>query len=538
MKFLLASSLSIQFSIAHSQETFTRKDSLLGGLPFERTCYDVQHYNLDITIDPVKKSISGYNEIEYRVVEKTAKIQLDLFENMMVDSIVQSGKKLDYKREFGAIFISFPSDLKNNSSQILRCYYHGIPIEAPHAPWQGGIMWTKDSNHNVFAGVAVQGTGASLWFPVKDSQSDEPDKGATISIAVPNGLTAVSNGRFKGSEDLQNGYTKWNWEVVNPINDYDITANIGDYVHFSDSNNGLDLDYYVLRENEPKARRQFEGVKPMLDCFESKFGNYPFKEDGFKLVETPYLGMEHQSAVAYGNKYMNGYLGDDLSGTGIGMSFDYIIVHESGHEWFGNSITSRDIADMWIHEGFTMYAEAVYIECTLGKEKAIQYLVGMKRNIHNYDAVIGQFGVNNEGSGDMYYKGAWLVQTLRSLTNDDEIWWKTLKKYCLKFRHQIITTRMVCDYFSREMNMDLRAVFDQYLTTKKIPTLVFENSANGITYKYEDIIRGFSMPVDIYIGSKKIRIKPTESPQILNANSTTNIRFAKNDYLINIKGLN
>jgi len=290
-----------------------------------------------------------------------------------------------------------------------------------------------------------------LWFPVKDSQSDEPDFGATLKIAVPNGLMDVSNGRFKGFEDLKNGYTRWDWEVKSPINSYDITLNIADYIHFGEQYKGLDLDFYVLRENEAKAKNQFQEVKPMMDCFQLKFGKYPFTSDGYKLVDTSYLGMEHQSAVAYGNHYKKGYLGNDLSGTGIGLLFDYIIVHESGHEWFGNSITSKDIADMWIHEGFTMYSEAVYLECQYGYEKAQNYLVGLHEMVRNDQPIIGQYGVNNEGSGDMYPKGALMLNTIRHVINDDTKWWSLILKYSETHRHQIIDTNTVITFLMKKV---------------------------------------------------------------------------------------
>ena len=360
MKKILA--LSLLFStiqIAFAQEATTRKDTLQGGLRPERTCFDVLHYDLNIKINPDEKSIVGYNNIEFKVVASTQKIQLDLFENMQIDSIVFNSKKLNYKREFNAVFIDFPVVLTPKSNHNLLFYYSGKPIIAKNAPWDGGFVFTKDGQGKPFIGVACQGIGASLWYPCKDSQSDEPNNGATIKVAVPNGLMDVSNGRFKGSQDLKNGYTRWDWEVKNPINTYSINVNIADYAHIHDNYKGLDLDYYVLPENETKALVHFEEVKPMMDCYQSKFGTYPFTSDGYKLVETPYLGMEHQSCVAYGNQYQKGYLGNDLSGTGIGLLFDYIIIHESGHEWFGNNITSKDIADMWIHEGFTTYTEAV-----------------------------------------------------------------------------------------------------------------------------------------------------------------------------------
>jgi aminopeptidase N len=295
-----------------SAQNFTRKDSLHGGLRPERTSFDVLRYDLNIKINPDEKSIVGHNDITFKIIENTNRIQLDLFENMQIDSIIFNSKKLDYKREFNAVFIDFENELRINSEQKIRFYYSGKPVIARRAPWDGGFVFKKDNQGKPWIGVAVQGTGGSLWYPVKDTQTDEPDYGASIKVAVPNGLMNVSNGRFLGSEDLKNGYTRWDWEVKNPINTYDITINIADYAHIHDNHKGLDLDYYILRENEEKARAHFEEVKPMMDCFQSKFGTYPFAEDGYKLVETSYLGMEHQSAVAYGNKYKNGYLGSDL----------------------------------------------------------------------------------------------------------------------------------------------------------------------------------------------------------------------------------
>jgi aminopeptidase N len=359
----------------------------------------------------------------------------------------------------------------------------------------------------------VQGTGASLWYPVKDSQSDEPDNGAKISVAVPNGLMNVSNGKFLGSTDLKNGYTRWDWEVKNPINTYDITVNVADYFHFSEKLNDLSIDYYVLKQNEEKARKQFQQTVPMLECFQSKFGKYPFSEDGFKLVETPFLGMEHQSAVAYGNGYKNGYLGEDLSGTGVGMLFDYILIHESGHEWFGNSITAKDIADMWIHEAFTMYSEVVYIECQFGKEKAEMYINGLQKAVANDRPIIGQYGVNNEGSSDMYYKGALLLNTLKNILKNDDRWWEILLKYSETYRHKIIDTETVIAFFSSEFKMDLTSIFNQYLRYKDIPELVLQKSNDTLEYFWKTNEPNFKMPVDVRIGKNIIRLHATTEIQ-------------------------
>ncbi|WP_310556738.1 M1 family metallopeptidase [Flavobacterium sp.] len=522
------------FTSLLSAQNVTHRDSLQGGLRPERTCFDVLRYDLNIKINPDEKTIVGYNEISFKVVENTTKIQLDLFENMQIDSIVFQSKKLTYKRDALAVFVTFPKVLVINSEQKLHFYYSGKPIIAKRAPWDGGFVFNKDKNGKPWIGVAVQGTGSSLWYPVKDSQTDEPDFGATIKVAVPNGLMNVSNGRFTGSEDLKNGYTRWDWEVINPINNYDITINIADYAHIHDNHKGLDLDYYVLRDNEAKARIHFEEVKPMMDCFQAKFGKYPFAEDGYKLVETPYLGMEHQSAVAYGNHYLKGYLGNDLSGTGVGMLFDYITIHESGHEWFGNSITSKDIADMWIHEGFTQYTEIVFIECQFGYEKAMQYAYGLQANVSNDKPIIGIYNVNKEGSGDMYPKGALLLNTIRHIVNDDEKWWKIVLKYSETYRHKIIDTETVAAFFSQESGINLIPVFNQYLRYADIPELEIRKSKKCFEYRWKTNEKNFEMPVDVLINDKEFRLDATNSWNIIKEKikSINEIKVLKNQFFI------
>jgi aminopeptidase N len=522
---------------ASAQKNFTRKDSLQGGLRPERTNYDVQRYDLNITINPEERSIVGYNEITFKALPATPTIQIDLFDNMNVDSIVYEKRKLSYRRDNNAVFVFFAGGIQGTDLHKIRFYYSGNPLAARNAPWDGGFVFKKDKNDKDWIGVAVQGTGASLWYPCKDSQTDEPELGCIVKVAVPNGLMNVSNGRLTGSEDLKNGYTRWDWEVKNPINNYDVTVNIGDYVNIHDTHNGIDLDYYVLRDNEAKARVHFEEVKPMLDCFESKFGKYPFAEDSYKLVETSYLGMEHQSAIAYGNKYRKGYMGSDLSGTGIGTLFDYIIIHESGHEWFGNSITSKDIADMWIHEGFTMYSEVVFVECLYGYDKATEYMNGMKRNVANDKPVIGQYGVNNEGSGDMYYKGALMLHTIRHIINDDAKWWKTLLKFGETYRHQIIDNQTVVTFFNAETGMDLTPVFDQYLKSTTIPKLRLEPEKGKLHYQWENVGANFNMPVDINIGGKTQRIYPTTTMQTLSIPKKTpmsEIKAATSKFFIDV----
>jgi len=520
-------------------QNFTRRDSLQGGLRPERTSIDVLRYDLNITLDIDNKHIKGYNDITFKVVENTQKIQLDLFENMKVDRITLNGKELKHTRDNDAVFITFKKPLKKGSEEKLTFHYSGNPKVARNAPWDGGFVFSKDPQGKPWVGVAVQGTGASLWFPVKDHQSDEPDRGASIKVAVPNGLMNVSNGRFKGSTDLKNGYTRWDWEVKNPINNYTITLNVADYVHIHDNLGELDLDYYVLRENEEKAREHFKEVKPMMECFQSKFGEYPFKDDGYKLVETPYLGMEHQSAVAYGNKYKKGYMGSDMTGTGIGKLFDYITIHETGHEWFGNSITSKDIADMWIHEGFTTYSETVFVECLFGYDKAMQYITGQQMSVMNRKPVIGVFGMNKRGSEDMYYKGALMLNTLRHMINDDDKWWKMILKYSETYKKQVIDTETVVSFFSKESGIDLTAFFNQYLRYRSIPILQLKLNGKQLEYRWETDEPNFVMPVGITIAGKEMRLYATNSWKSIETNTSdlTEVALQKQKYYVKVQKL-
>jgi aminopeptidase N len=450
-----------------------------------------------------------------------------------VDSILQNKEILAFERKHNAVFIDLKESIKADEKGEIQFYYSGKPIVAKNAPWDGGFVWDTDKNGDPWIGVAVQGTGASLWYPNKDHQSDEPEE-VQLDIAVPNGLMNVSNGQFLGEKDLGNGFTQWSWKTVNPINNYNVMINIANYEHFSDSYGDLDLDYYVLPYNLEKAKEQFKEVKPMMDCFYEKFGKYPFVEDGFKLIETPYLGMEHQSAVAYGNEYEMGYLGNDLSGTGIGLKWDYIIIHESGHEWYGNSITAKDIADMWIHEGFTSYSEAVYVECRWGKEQALDYLQGTRRGLGNNATIIGDYGVNSEGSGDMYFKGANLLNTIRSIYDNDELWWKTLKDYTETYKHQIIDTETTENFFDEATEVDLQPIFDQYLRHTDLPKLQFRKKEGKTQARWIVDVEDFKMPVDIFIDGKELRITPTDEWGDLKENIALN-KIEVNDLEFYIK---
>lgn len=505
----------VQAQLLQDKKEYTKADTLRGSLRPERTNYDVLKYNLSVKVEPDKKYISGHNTISFKVLKSLPVMQLDLFANMDVDSIVFRGKQLNYKREYNAVFITFEKALKANTTDSLSFYYSGHPIVAKNPPWDGGFIFTKDENGKDWVSVAVQGTGASLWYPNKDNMSDEPEE-AEIHVAAPNGLMDVSNGRLSGQKDLGNGFTEWSWQVVNPINNYDIILNIGDYVHFSDKFRDLDLEYYVLPYNLEKAKKQFAEVKPMMKCYYKHFGEYPFKEDSYKLVDAPYLGMEHQSAVGYGNGYKMGYAGRDLSQTGVGMDWDFIIIHESAHEWFGNSITAADIADMWIHEAFTSYAESVYIECRWGKEKALTYLKGLRKTMVSEDrSIIGDYGVNKEGSGDMYYKGANMLNTLRSVINDDTKWWALLKNFSESFKYKITNSEEVIQFFEEHTEQNVTPIFKEYLYFTELPTLQFKKEKRHIYYRWKASAANFKMPVDVQLKNRSKRLRPTQEWQKL-----------------------
>ncbi len=504
--FLIMTSVSSDAqNLLSEKHNFTRQDTLRGSITQERAWWDLTYYHLDIKVDPDKKYISGKNTIHYKVLESQKLMQIDLQSPLKLTKAVQNGRELHIKHDGNAHFISLSEDQKTGDVNSIEMHYEGSPKEAINAPWNGGIIWKKDPNDNHFVASACQGIGASLWWPCKDHMYDEADS-MLISVNVPKDLMNVSNGRLRQIEQF--GDTKtYSWFVNNPINNYGVNINIGDYVNFSEVYDGLgghlDMNYYVLRDHLEKAKEHFKDAPKMMKAFEHWFGQYPFYADGFKLVEVPYLGMEHQSSVTYGNEYKNGYLGNDLSGTGWGMKFDFIIVHESGHEWFANNITNKDIADMWIHESFTTYSETLFLDYYYGKEAASAYVIGTRKNIKNDRPLIGLYDVNHVGSGDIYFKGANMLHTLRQLIEDDEKWRQILRGLNREFYHQTVTTQQIESYISQETGIDLTEFFEQYLRTTKIPTLEYSISKNQLKYRWTNIVDKFDMPVQVKINGNE-----------------------------------
>ena len=510
--FVFAYPLSSNSQPFNQKKKFTRQDTLRGSIGSGRDWWDVVNYKISVTPDYNTKTILGINRVHYKVVKQVNNpvMQIDLQQPMQIDKIWLSSRITertlkpiqitDFTKEGNAWFIKLPGIPKAGQENILEIHFSGKPREAVNPPWDGGWIWKKDANGNPWMSVACQGLGASVWYPCKDHQSDEPDHGASLSITVPDTLSAIGNGRLKEKKSNNNGTNTWIWEVKNPINNYNIIPYIGKYSNWSDvyegENGKLNCSYWVLDYDLEKAKKQFSrDVHPMLKAFEYWFGPYPFYEDGYKLVESPHLGMEHQSATAYGNKFLNGYLGGDLSGTGWGLKWDFIIIHESGHEWFANNITSNDLADMWLHEGFTAYSETLFTQYHYGKEAGNDYVIGTRSKIKNDKPVIGNYGVNQQGSGDMYYKGSNMLHTIRQVINDDTLFREILRGLNKTFYHQTVTTKQVENYFSKKAKKDLSKIFDQYLRTTKIPELEYKITGDRIFYRWNNCVKGFNMPV-------------------------------------------
>jgi len=522
-------------TVTAKKNQFTRQDTLRGSITKERAWWDLNYYHLDVAVFPEQRVISGKNTIHYTVLKPYQIMQIDLQPPLKILKVLQNNESLEFTSEGNAHFIQLKTPQNIGEHYQLTVVYEGPPKVAKRAPWDGGFSWHKDTNGKHFIATSCQGLGASAWWPNKDHMYDEVDS-MLISVTNPKGLTNVSNGRLRALEEQDSTVTS-HWFVSNPINNYGVNINIGDYVNFSEVYEGekgpLDLDYYVLSYNIEKARTHFQDAPKMMKAFEYWFGPYPFYEDSFKLVEVPYLGMEHQSSVTYGNRYLKGYLGNDLSNTGWGLKFDFIIIHEAGHEWFANNITNKDIADMWIHEAFTAYSENLFLDYYYGEKAAADYVIGTRARIKNDKPLIGHYGVNNEGSGDMYYKGANMLHTLRQLIADDEKWRAILRGLNKTFYHQTVSTQQIEDYLSEASGKDLKAFFNQYLRDTRIPVLEFQLDQGTLAYRYSNIVKGFDMPVELHINGKLQWIYPSNTWKTLAINGT--FFEVKRDYYIHVK---
>ena len=548
LKFLISAIIVILFQINISDvyaqtEPPSQQEILRGSVTPEREWWDLLHYDLAVQFFPATKSVKGSNVITFKVLKPAKKMQIDLQPPLAITKITYGGEDLKFEREGNVYWVYFANDLSKDSENKITVLYEGRPVESKNPPWSGGVTWGHDDLGNDFIVTTAQGIGASIWWVNKDHGYDEPDRGMTTSVTVPENLVAVSNGRLKKTDENKAEKTKtYHWEVTNPINNYGVNVNIGNYVHWEEKYKGLggdlDIQYWVLAHQKEAAMKQFKEVPRMLEAFEHWFGKYPFYEDGYKLVAVSYAGMEHQSSVTYGNWFRNGYRGRDVSGTGIGYKFDFIIVHESGHEWFGNNISMKDAADMWIHEGFTNYTENLFVEYWFGKKDAEDYVIGSRMNIRNDTPIIGTYGINREGSGDMYYKGGNLLHTIRHIINDDEKWRSILQGLNKDFYHQTVTTLQVENYISKNAGIDLSKVFDQYLRTTMIPVLQYKTDGKTLSYKYEKVVKNFAMPLRVKINGKEVLLKPTETGQTFTADGEINSFEIDRNFYVNTEKLN
>jgi len=521
---IIALALFLQLPVvAHvlaQTENITPQERLRGSVTPEREWWDLLHYDLQVEFILERRRLIGSNTITFKTLKPGNKMQIDLQPPLAITKITHGDAQLKFERDGNVYWVMFEKELPKGIEDKIEVFYEGIPTASKNPPWEGGITWGRDDLGDPFINTTCEGIGASIWWPNKDHGADEPDRGMQISVTVPENLVAVSNGRLKKTDhDVAAKKKTYHWEVVNPINNYGVNVNIGNYINLSDKYQGkngvLDIEYWVLPHQKDAAMKQFKEVRRMLEAFEYWFGKYPFYEDGYKLVTVSYPGMEHQSSVTYGNWFRNGYLQRDPCACGVGFKFDFIIVHESAHEWFGNNISMKDAADMWIHEGFANYAENLFVEYHFGKKDAEDYVVGTRRSIRNDRPVIGTYGTNREGSGDMYPKGGNMLHTIRQIINDDEKWRSILHGLNADFWHQTVTTEQIESYITKKAGINFSKVFDQYLRTTKIPLLKYTVNGKTVSFNYERVLPGFAMPVRVMINGKEAVIRPNETKQTL-----------------------
>ena len=516
---------------------YTHADTLRGSNGPARAWWDVSFYDLHVRVNLADSSVRGWNGITYRVLKPGREMQIDLQTPLAIDSIVQDRRKLRSRRDGDAFFVTLKSSQRTGDTRSITVYYHGQP--GRDRPRGGGFLWAKDSLGNPWLATSDEGIGASVWWPVKDFPADEPDS-QRIAITVPDPMIDVSNGRLRSTTHNSDGTTTYEWFVADPSNMYGVAVNAGQYTHFADTLQGesgpLSLDFWSMAYHADTARGQWKQATPMLQCFEHWFGPYPWYRDGYKLIEQSYLGMEHQSGIAYGNKFLKGYLGRDLSGTGLGLSWDYIVIHESAHEWFGNSISASDVADQWIHESFATYSEGLYTECQKGKTAGEAYLIGLRRSITNRYPIIGPYGIGRWYHNDLYMKGANVLNTLRQVVDDDGRWRDILRGLGKTFWHQTVSSRQVETYISRQAGVDLSKFFDQYLRTTKVPEFDYKVDGATLSYRWTNVVPGFDMPIRVEVpGSGTYVLKPTTDWQTLSVSPAGAAPTVDENFYVTVK---
>jgi aminopeptidase N len=529
----LITAVSSSAQAAAEPTTPTRADVLRGQYGRYRANNDLLEYRLDVRVDPEKTSISGKNTIRFRMLSDDTRIQLDLYANLSVDRILLGRTPLKFERELNAVFIEFPQTLRKGREYAIDFYYSGTPKTIGRF---GGFTFGTDPQGRPWIFTACEGEGAAIWWPNKDQWRDEVER-MSLSVSIPSSLVDVSNGTFVGKNDLGDGYTRWDWLVHYPINNYDVSLNIGTYVHFDDRLGGLPLDFYALPEDLDKAKRQFAQAKGMLQAYEHYFGEYPFRKDGYKLIQVPYSGMEHQSAVTYGNRFANGYLERDWTGVGISPKFDFIIIHESAHEWFGNAVSAADVSDMWIHEGWATYLECLYVEYTFGRDDGLKYTNGYKAKVQNKEPIVTPRGIHRSPPQDQYFKGALFLNTLRSVVDDDARWWAAIRDFFQRFKYRNIMTEDVVAFFNERLGQNLTPIFDQYLRHAALPTLelAFDEAKGTVSYRWKADEPGFAMPIRVGTAGKWTVVRPTAELQTMTTTiAKADFGVATDMYYVNV----
>jgi len=513
----------------------TPNNNLIGNLNENRSSYRVSFYDINIDFDIDHKSLAGFVTIKAESIRDLNKLQIDLAENLNIKKITYENKELSFSREFDAILIDFNSTIVKGSIFEFTVFYDGIPQSADNPPWAGGFTWSKDKNGRDWIAVSCEGEGARIWWPNKDHITAEGDS-VRMKYTVPSNTVAVGNGKLRNIITKNNKST-YEWFVGNPINNYNISVQIGNYVAVQDTfikdDTIHNMNHYVLDYNKELASNYFTQSKEVIRFYEKYFGDYQWYEDGYKLIEVPYLGMEHQSAVTYGNGFSiyNGVRSKSWPMYGV---IDPLIIHETGHEWFGNSVTASDPTHIWIHEGLQVYSEAIYFEDKFKSyEVGVHYLNTLKNRIVNEVPIVGNENENHWAlHGDTYMKGAWVMHTLRSTINDDKSWFEILKEFMEENAKGFVNTRDFFDKVNEITGDDYWYFAEQYFYSSAQPELEYYQTDNEFFYRWNNVNENFSMPIDLLINGSSTRVFPTKKFKSFNISKHSQIEVMEWKYYV------
>jgi len=494
----------------------TPNNLLMGYLNENRSSYRVSFYDINIDFNLEKKSINGFVTIKAESLNDLRKLQIDLAKNLKISRISYKDVDLNFSREYDAVLIDFPDYIKKGDIFEFTVFYNGIPQGADNPPWAGGFTWSKDKEERDWIAVSCEGEGARIWWPNKDHITAEGDS-VRMAYTVPSNVVAVGNGKLRSVKSKNNKST-YEWFVNNPINNYNISVQIGNYVAVQDTlikeNEVHYINHYVLDYNEELAANYFIQSKEVIRFYEKYFGDYQWYEDGYKLIEVPYLGMEHQSAVTYGNGFSlyNGVRSKSWPMYGV---IDPLIIHETGHEWFGNSVTASDPTHIWIHEGMQVYSESLYFEDKFDSyDVGVHYLNSIKNRIVNEIPIVGNENENHWAlNGDTYMKGAWIMHTLRSVINDDAVWFEILKEFMIENAKGFANTKDFFDKVYEKTSLDLWYFAEQYFYTPNQPQLEYYQTNSEFFYRWSNVNDNFIMPIDLLVNGKTIRALPSQEFQ-------------------------